>query len=59
LLSKYRMARRPPTRQEGQGLVEYALILVLVAIVVIGVLSLMGGQINNAFQDVVNTLQKG
>ena len=40
-------------------MVEYALILVLVAIVVIGVLSLMGGQINNAFQDVVNTLQKG
>lgn len=55
----YRRLRWPPTRQEGQGLVEYALILVLVAIVVIGVLSLMGGQINNAFQDVVNTLQKG
>lgn len=59
LLSKYRRLRWPPTRQKGQGLVEYALILVLVAIVVIGVLSLMGGQINNAFQDVVNTLQKG
>jgi len=59
LPSKYRRLRWPPTGQEGQGLVEYALILVLVAIVVIGVLSLMGGQINNAFQDVVNTLQKG
>lgn len=45
------------TDEEGQGLVEYALILVLVAIVVIGVLSLMGAQINNAFQDVVNTLK--
>ncbi len=40
-------------------MVEYALILVLLAIVATGVLSLMGGQINNAFQDVVNTLQKG
>lgn len=49
----------PHASQHGQGLVEYALILVLVAIVVIGVLSLMGGQINNAFQDVINTLQKG
>jgi pilus assembly protein Flp/PilA len=46
-----------PPRQRGQGLVEYALILVLVAIVVVIVLSLMGRQIQNAFLDVVNTLQ--
>lgn len=59
MVSKYHGPSEPPTSQKGQGLVEYALILVLVAIVVIGVLSLMGGQINNAFQDVVNTLQKG
>jgi pilus assembly protein Flp/PilA len=44
-------------RQRGQGLVEYALILVLVAVVVVVVLSLMGRQIGNAFQNVVNTLQ--
>lgn len=35
--------------QLGQGLVEYALILVLVAIVVIGVLTLLGPQIGNVF----------
>jgi pilus assembly protein Flp/PilA len=46
-----------PSRQRGQGLVEYALILALVVIVVIVVLALMGRQIQNAFQDVVNTLQ--
>jgi pilus assembly protein Flp/PilA len=44
-------------RQRGQGMVEYALILVLVAIVVIAVLTLMGQQIKNVFQDVVQTLQ--
>jgi pilus assembly protein Flp/PilA len=44
-------------RERGQGLVEYALILVLVAIVVIGVLTFMGKQIQNAFQDIVSTLQ--
>jgi pilus assembly protein Flp/PilA len=44
-------------RQAGQGLVEYALILVLVAIVIVVVLTLMGRQIQNAFQGVVNTLQ--
>lgn len=44
-------------RQRGQGLIEYALILVLVAIVVIVVLATMGRGIQNAFLDVVNTLQ--
>lgn len=33
----------------GQGLVEYALILVLVAVIVIGILSLLGPQIGNVF----------
>jgi pilus assembly protein Flp/PilA len=41
--------------RRGQGLVEYALILILVAVVVVVVLSLLGRQIGNAFQNVVNT----
>ncbi len=36
-------------REEGQGLVEYALILVLVAIVVIVILALLGPAIGNTF----------
>ena len=36
--------------QEGQGLVEYALVLVLVAIVVIAILALLGPQIGNVFR---------
>jgi pilus assembly protein Flp/PilA len=43
-------------RQRGQGLVEYALILVLVAIVVIGVLTTMGTRIEAAFKDIVGGL---
>lgn len=43
-------------REEGQGLVEYALILVLVAIVVIAILLLMGPQIANVFSRVTNGL---
>ena len=46
-----------PSRQGGQGLVDYALILALVVIVVAAVLLLMGHQILNAFRDVGNTLQ--
>ena len=39
---------------EGQGLVEYALIVLLISIVVILILGLVGGQINSMFEDVVN-----
>lgn len=42
--------------EKGQGLVEYALILVLVAIVVIAVLALLGPAISNIFQNIVNRL---
>jgi pilus assembly protein Flp/PilA len=43
-------------RLEGQGLVEYALILILVAIVVIVVLALLGPAIGNVFSIVVGAL---
>lgn len=33
--------------EEGQGLIEYALVLVLVAVVVIAVLALLGPYIND------------
>ena len=36
--------------KEGQGLVEYALILFLVAIVVVAILVLLGPQIGSGFQ---------
>jgi pilus assembly protein Flp/PilA len=35
--------------ERGQGMVEYALILVLIAVVVIAVLIGLGNQIQNAF----------
>jgi pilus assembly protein Flp/PilA len=43
-------------REEGQGLVEYALILVLVAVVVIAILLLIGPQVANMFSKVTNGL---
>ena len=42
--------------QHGQGMVEYALILVLVSIVVIVILLTMGNQIANVFSNVVAAL---
>ncbi len=44
-------------REEGQGLVEYALILVLISIVVIVVLTLLGTLISGVFSQVASTLQ--
>jgi pilus assembly protein Flp/PilA len=43
-------------REEGQGLVEYALILVLVAIVVIAILLLLGPVVGNVFSNLVANL---
>ena len=41
------------SREEGQGLVEYGLILILVAIVIVGILTLLGPQIGNVFSRIV------
>lgn len=43
-------------REEGQGLVEYALILVLIAIVVIVIMSLLGDQLNSIFSSITSVL---
>jgi pilus assembly protein Flp/PilA len=44
-------------KQKGQGLVEYALILVLVAIVVIAALMILGPIIGNTFSTINNSLR--
>ena len=43
-------------REEGQGLVEYALILVLVSIVAIAALTALGTNVKNILQAVANHL---
>ncbi len=46
------MVRSFFSREEGQGLVEYALILVLIAIVVLGILTLLGRKVSQVFSNV-------
>ena len=46
-----------PEEREGQGLVEYALIIVLVAIVVIVALTALGGQVNTIFSRITGSLK--
>ena len=52
----FRKAGSSNVGQRGQGMVEYALILVLVSIVVIVILLTMGNQILNVFSNVVAAL---
>jgi pilus assembly protein Flp/PilA len=44
--------------ERGQGLVEYALILVLVAIVVFAALMILGPIIGNTFSTINNSLNR-
>jgi pilus assembly protein Flp/PilA len=43
-------------REEGQGMVEYALILFLVSIVAIAMLTLIGVNVTAVFGSIANTL---
>ena len=51
-----RMVHALTRNEEGQGLVEYALILVLVSIVAIGALRLIGTNVANVLNQVANHL---
>ena len=41
------------SRESGQGLVEYALLLVMVAVVVVAVLFVLGARVSGMISDVV------
>jgi len=42
--------------EKGQGLVEYAIILALIAIVVIAIVGTLGKKVNNVFNSMGNSL---
>jgi pilus assembly protein Flp/PilA len=48
--------RRLSRREEGQGMVEYALILVLIAVVVLLILTTLGKQVNKVFSNISSTI---
>ena len=43
-------------QEKAQGLVEYAIILALIAIVVIGVMSVLGEKVNGVFNSISDSL---
>ena len=44
------------TKEEGQGMVEYGIILGLVSVLAIAALTLMGTDVNNVFTDITGQL---
>ena len=50
--------RRVFRTERGQGLVEYALILVLVALVVVIMLATTGNSMHNLYSDITKTLNQ-
>jgi pilus assembly protein Flp/PilA len=50
------LASRRADGEDGQGMVEYAFILVLIALVTIAIVTILGKQTNNLFSNVNNGL---
>ena len=42
--------------ERGQGLVEYAIIIALIAIVVIAIVGILGKKVNNTFNSLTNSM---
>jgi len=55
-LPRMRKGEQGKDGEKGQGLVEYSLIIALVAIVVIAILVLVGPQIGNIFSTITHGL---
>jgi pilus assembly protein Flp/PilA len=59
VLSMRHLLTPPPgSSEEGQGLVEYALILVLVSVAALALMLLIGPQISNMFQNILDGMRE-
>ena len=45
-----------PSHQRGQGIVEYAFLLVLIALLVIIILALLGTSLGGVFSNIISTI---
>jgi Flp pilus assembly pilin Flp len=43
-------------KQNAQGLIEYGLIVILIALVVMGILGLLGGQLDQTYQAIIDAI---
>ena len=52
-----RLARRLWKQDEGQDIAEYAVMLAVILVLVVGTVRLVGSNANNAFSNVASALQ--
>ena len=57
--SKHLSTRIMTREAKGQGLIEYALIILLIVLGILLVLGLIGGQVQTAFQTIVDAFASG
>lgn len=53
------LMKRFAGEESGQGLVEYALIIVLIAVVAIGAVTALGGKVKSIFEDIDESMTPG
>jgi Flp pilus assembly pilin Flp len=51
------LLRRLWSHEEGQDIVEYAVMLAVILVLVVGTIRLVGGNANNAFSAVASSIQ--
>jgi len=56
MMNLYVKVRNFLNREEGQGMVEYAMIIGLVAVGVLALLALLGGQVSSIFESITGAL---
>ena len=52
-----RLAKLLWCNEEGQDIAEYAVMLAVILVIVIGTIRLIGGNANNVFSSVANSIQ--
>ena len=52
-----KIARSLWNNQEGQDIAEYAVMLAVILVIVVGTIRLVGGNANNVFSSVASTVQ--
>jgi Flp pilus assembly pilin Flp len=52
-----RLAKLLWRNEEGQDIAEYAVMLAVILVIVIGTIRLIGGNANNVFSSVANSIQ--
>jgi Flp pilus assembly pilin Flp len=57
-LMKNELARQLWRNEEGQDIAEYAVMLAVILVIVIGTIRLIGGNANNVFSSVANSISQ-